>query len=109
MSPAPSDVGDLIQRLSSGTRSVRCIAAMDLAQLGGEQALAALLAHLPFESDEKTAILIVRRLAEASYLAGIPVLAKLRDDISTPIRLFHAAVLAHDRLERAKAGRQGDS
>jgi hypothetical protein len=72
---------------------------MDLAG-AGEQGLAALLGHLPHEADEKAAILIIRALANAKVIGARGALAILRDDPATPVQVYHAAVLAHDRLER---------
>jgi thioredoxin-like negative regulator of GroEL len=72
---------------------------MDLAR-AGQPGLAALLAHLPHEADEKAAILIIRALGDAKVIGAQEALAKLRDDPSTPVQVYHAAVLAHDRLER---------
>ncbi len=70
---------------------------MDLAALGE---VGVLLEHLPFEGDEKAAILIIKRLGAAAMAR--PVLAALRDEPGTPVRVYHAAVLAHDRLERVE-------
>lgn len=96
--PAPAT------RLDHPSQQVRRIAILDLASQRGDAAsaaLAALLSHLPRERDERTAILIVRRLGEALYSPAQPVLAALRDSPTTPIRLYHAALLAHDRIERS--------
>ena len=74
---------------------------MDLAR-AGEAAVLALLAHLPGEADEKTSLIVIRALAEAGTAEALPVLARLRDNPATPIRIYHAAVLGHDRIERAR-------
>jgi hypothetical protein len=70
---------------------------MDLAAIGE---VGVLLEHLPFEGDEKAAVLMIRRLGAVA--AARPMLAALRDDPKTPVRVYHAAVSAHDRLERVE-------
>jgi hypothetical protein len=89
----------LAARLKSPDAKVRRVAAMDLAGAGE---LGVLLEHLPFEGDEKAAILIIRRVCAVATARSV--LAALRDDPKTPVRVYHAAVLAHDRLERGLAG-----
>lgn len=79
---------------------VRRVAAIDLGA-AGEAGLSVLLAHLPGEADEKAAIMIIRKLGEARFGAARAVLARLRDDPGTPVRVYHAAVWAHDQIERA--------
>ena len=93
-------VDELAARLKSPDAKVRRVAVMDLAAAGAE-GLAVLVEHLPGERDEKAAILSVRRLGEARFGPALGALARVRDDAQTPVALYHAAVLAHDRIERA--------
>lgn len=95
-----TSVDELAARLKSPDAKVRRVAAIDLAS-AGEAGLSVLLAHLPEEADEKAALLIIRRLGEARFGAAPAVLARLRDDAGTPVKIYHAAVLAHDAIERA--------
>jgi hypothetical protein len=95
-----TSVEELAARLKSPDAKVRRVAAIDLAS-AGEAGLSALLEHLPGEADEKTALLIIRRLGEARFAAARAVLARLRDEPGTPVKVYHAAVLAHDAIERA--------
>jgi HEAT repeat protein len=100
VSSIPASPAELAQRLEHASRAVRSVAALDLCRSSDPQALDILLAHLARESEEKITVVIVRRLAEAGHAPARPVLAALRDDPRTPIRLYHAAVLACDRLEK---------
>jgi hypothetical protein len=99
-----ADLAEMIARLKSPSAPVRRVAAMDLLQQGSEEALCALLEHLLGEADEKCAVLIVRGLGKAEYIPARGALARLRDNPATPIRVYHAAILANDRLERAERG-----
>jgi hypothetical protein len=95
-----TSVEELAARLKSSDPKVRRVAAIDLGA-AGEAGLSVLLEHLPREADEKAALLIIRRLGEARLAAARAVLARLRDDPKTPVKVYHAAVLAHDAVERA--------
>jgi hypothetical protein len=95
-----ASLDELAARLRSPDAKVRRVAVMDLTLAGGA-GLEVLMEHLPRETDEKAAVLIVRKLGEARFGPALGVLARLRDDAGTPVRLYHAAVLAHDRIERA--------
>jgi HEAT repeat protein len=98
-----TSVDELAARLKSPDAKVRRVAAMDLGA-AGDAGLSVLLEHLPGEADEKAALLIIRKMGEARHGPALPVLARLRDDRGTPVRVYHAAVLAHDRIERAGGG-----
>jgi hypothetical protein len=95
----PAEIAQSAERLKSADPRVRRIAAMDLAR-AGEAGLRVLLEHLPGEADERCAILIIRALGEARFGPAREVLARLRDDPTMPVAVYHAAVLAHDRIER---------
>jgi hypothetical protein len=80
------------------------VAILDLIRLsrGGNAGAAPLLcAHLAGERDDRSLILIARHLGEHGDRSAMPALARLRDDPDTPAPVAHAAILAHDRLERS--------
>jgi hypothetical protein len=87
-------VSDAVTRLESPDPAVRRVAIHDLK--GDPEADRLLLARLPRERDEKTALLMIRRLA--SVPEAKPVLLALYRDRATPVRVAHAAILAHDAL-----------
>lgn len=92
-----------LSRLSHPDAGVRRIAVLDLAREPAAQA--ALIDRLGVERDERTAILIIRGLGERGDAAAMRVLWNLYADAATPVRVAHAAVLAHDTI----AGRQRNS
>jgi hypothetical protein len=94
-----TSVDELAARLKSPDAKVRRVAVIDLAS-AGVAGLSVLLEHLPGEPDEKAAVLIIRKLGEARFGTARAVLARLRDDPGTPVKVYHAAVLAHDQIER---------
>lgn len=57
-----------------------------------------LLRHLPGETDEKAALLIIRHAAASGALAALPVLLALYQDSRTPVRIAMAAIRAHDAM-----------
>jgi hypothetical protein len=92
------------RRLAEADAGVRRVAIMDLIRLAADEVLAAranaaLLAHLPRETDEKAAILIVRQLGRAAFVPAQAALQGMYDDRGVPARLAHAAILAHDQIE----------
>lgn len=91
---------ELSARLLSSPTSARRIAIFDLIRLSADdpRAAAALLSHLPGETDEKSALAIIRHLADACRAEAIPILWRLYEDRTTPVRIAHAAIIAHDRL-----------
>lgn len=98
---------ELAARLRSGDAKVRRIAAMDLgAAAGGEPRATGILAgHLKAETDEKTAVAIIRHLGRARHGASRALLWSLYADRRTPARVAHAAILAHDAIELGALGR----
>lgn len=95
---------ELVAHLAHAQAGVRRLAVLDLARLGGDEAGAALAAHLPGETDERAAILIARYLGHARYRPARALLKRLYDDPGTPARIAHAAILAHDAIELAEIG-----
>jgi hypothetical protein len=93
------NLDELAARLQDRDPRVRRIAAMDLAK-AGEPGLAMVAARLSAEDDEKTALTLVRLLGEGRWGGARLALAQVRDAPATPVMVYHAAVLAHDRLER---------
>jgi hypothetical protein len=95
-----ADLATLIERLASSAPGVRRIAAFDLIRLSphSPDAAAALLRHLPAESDEKAALAIIRHLAAAGLQQARPALWALYASARTPVVIAHAALLAHDHL-----------
>lgn len=87
----------------SGPVGPRRVAVLDLIRLasGDPRAEALLVEHLARERDERCAILIIRHLGAAGSSAARPLLWRLYADRSTPVRIAHAAVLAHDAIELA--------
>lgn len=98
-----SDRATLEQRLAHADAGVRRLAVHDLARMAAAdpQATDALLAHLPRETDERAAMLIIGHLAAARHAPAMPCLKALYDDRRTPARPAHAAILAHDAIELA--------
>ena len=102
-----SDVESILTRLGDPAASVRRMAVMDLVKRGGPRAGEVLLQHLARETDAKARIAIVRYFGASGLTGAMPVLAALRDDPRTSAALAHAAILAHDRLERRAASAGG--
>ncbi len=99
-----SDAPSLAQRLTSPDSGVRRLAAKSLARHRDAKAAAALLAErLPDERDETVLLAMVRGLARLGVLSHRPLLASVRDDPDATPRVRHAALLAHDRLERIES------
>lgn len=94
---------DALARLAHNAPGVRRVAVLDLAP--DPRAHPALIERLAVERDERTAILIVRALAERGGPEAMPALWRLYADAGTPVRVAHAAILAHDSI----AGRQRNS
>lgn len=57
-----------------------------------------LIRHLPGETDEKAALLIIRHAAASGAHAATPVLLALYQDARTPVRIAMAAIRAHDAM-----------
>lgn len=95
---------DLLERLASSSPGVRRLAVLDLVRRSekDERATHALVNHLAQETDEKAALLIIRRCAAAGYTPAMPVLWKLYDNPRTPVRIALAAIVAHDELARPR-------
>jgi HEAT repeat protein len=96
----------LIERLDDERASVRRLAAMDmkacLATGDRDAALGAMISRLERgESDEKTALGLIRALGTARHEPARPILRRLHDTRETPVRIAHAAILAHDEIEVA--------
>lgn len=97
-------IEDLLSRLEDPRETVRRLAVMDIARLEGAErrrALAPLGARLQRETDERTALAIIRLLAEVSHEPSREILRGLYDRRETPVRIAHAAILAHDAIELA--------
>jgi hypothetical protein len=94
---------DPLPRLSHADPGVRRIAVLDLARDTASNP--ALIDRLAVERDERTAILIIRALEERGGVAAMPALWNLYSETTTPVRVAHAAILAHDTI----AGRQRNS
>lgn len=101
MADAPSIKG-LINRLKLPQASARRIAIGDLNRRAAAEpeALAALLAHLPRETDHKALLRIVDALGEHRFAPAAEALTALRNNPETPADLAHAATIAVDRIER---------
>jgi hypothetical protein len=87
-----------VTRLDSPDAGVRRVAIHDLiAQSRTDpQANRLMLDRLPKERDEKAALLLVRHLA--GVREAMPALLGLYLDRGTPVRVAHAAILAHDAM-----------
>lgn len=104
MADRPSIKG-LANRLKLPQPMARRIAIADLSRRAGQepQALEALLAHLPRETDHKALLRIVDAFGERRFAPAFEALAALRDNPDTAVDLAHAATIALDRIERADA------
>lgn len=94
----PAGFEELVARLGSPEPGVRRVAVHDLSTRDDSRVFGALLVHLAREQDEKTAVLVIRSLARARVRRAMPVLLGLYQNPSTPVRVAHAAILAHDAL-----------
>jgi hypothetical protein len=94
-------IATAMERLQDARPAVRRIAVMDVLRDGGEAGLAVLVERVREERDERTALLMVRAFAARKYQPARIVLAGLRDDVTRPAAVAHAALLAHDALEVA--------
>lgn len=105
MADQPSIKG-LANRLKLPQAMARRIAIADLSRRADQEpeALKALLAHLPRETDHKALLRIVEALGERRHTPAAEALTALRDNPETPADLAHAATIALDRIERAEAG-----
>ncbi len=98
------------ERLASPDAGVRRLAAKSLARHTDRAAAATLLAErLPDERDETVLLAIIRALGRLGVLAHRPALAQVRDNPSSTPRVRHAALLAHDRLERIESLASSDN
>jgi hypothetical protein len=93
-------------RLSRPEVGARRVAVLDLVRLSraDAEALGALAAHVESERDERAAVLIVRHLGAARFAGARAALRRLYDDRSTPVRVAHAAIVAHDAIEGVPGG-----
>lgn len=101
------NLDDLLGRLAASAPGVRRVAILDLIGLSAAdgRATVALLRHLPSETDEKSALAIIRHIARIGHQDARPLLWQLYQDPTTPARIAHAAIVAHDHLVGlAKAG-----
>ena len=89
---------ELVARLASSESGVRRIAVHDLIGLSDARVPTILVEHVGRETDERAAVLIIRHLARAGAREAGPVLLGLYADRGTPVRIAHAAILAHDAL-----------
>ncbi len=89
---------ELVERLRSAEPGVRRVAVHDLIALGEGRVVGVLVEHLAWEGDEKAAVLVVRCLARAGAREAMPALLGLYRNPRTPVRVAHAAILAHDGL-----------
>lgn len=118
---SPAGFDELVGRLASDAVAVRRVAVLDLIRLGeraGEsggdaccapgvsRVAAALADHLPRETDEKALIAAIRHVGRAGYSPASGTLWALYADRSTPARVAHAAVIAHDTIASRETGRQ---
>lgn len=92
-----SDLSELQTRLESSDAGVRRVAILDL--IARRDAGAILITHLARERDERAALLIIRHLERVPDAAAMPVLLGLYNRRETAVRIAHAAILAHDRIE----------
>lgn len=99
MAEQPSIKG-LINRLKLPQPMARRIAIADLSNRGEPEAIEALIAHLPRETDPKALLRMIDVLGERRCAAAVEALAALRDDPETPVEIAHAATIACDRIER---------
>lgn len=99
---------ELLGRLGSGEARTRRIAVADLIREYGAdpEVVESLAARLACEADEKAAVAIVRHLGRVDYRPARAMLWSLYASRSTPARLAHAAVLAHDAIELRESGRE---
>lgn len=104
MSEPAGGLATLMARLGAPEAGARRVAVLDLIRLTDREpaATAALLDHLPRETDERAAILIVRHLGRVRHGPARGLLKGLYDDLRTPARLAHASILAHDAIELAE-------
>lgn len=97
----------LVERLSHVDAKVRRVAAADVIALAeaspgvAGRAHEALLARLGEETDVKTALRIIRRMAEARWRPAVERLRALYDDGTTPVEIAIAAIRAADEIEGA--------
>lgn len=89
---------ELVARLGSSEAGARRVAVHDLIALGDARITPALAQRLGRETDEKAALLMIRYLARVGARESAPVLLGLYQDRGTPVRIAHAAILAHDAL-----------
>jgi len=92
---SPTDITELIGRLGADDASVRRIAARDLAR-AGDAGLRAICERLAIEPDEKTSLLMVRLVSR--FAGARAVLERLRDDPASPVRVYHACLIAVDAM-----------
>jgi hypothetical protein len=95
-----ADVDTLRARLASTEPGARRIAILDLIASArhDERAIPALLDHLPRETDERAALLVIRHLGAAAGTGALRPLWALYARRETPVRIAHAAIIEHDRI-----------
>ncbi|MCC6661452.1 MAG: hypothetical protein IT437_11260 [Phycisphaerales bacterium] len=90
-------------RIDHRDPGVRRVAVLDLAPDPATHR--ALIERLLIERDERTAVLICRQLGAHADAAVMATLWGLYADSTTPVRIAHAAVLAHDTIAgRSRSG-----
>jgi HEAT repeat protein len=90
----------LINRLKLPQPMARRIAISDLSKRAEPEAIEALIAHLPRETDLKAVLRIIDHLGQRRHESAIAVLISLRDNPETPVEVAHAATIACDRIEK---------
>lgn len=100
MSAPAANLDTLISRLSLPDAGPRRTAILDLIALAASDPSAAdaLFNHLPLETDERAALLIIRHLLAHADRRALPALWSLYDRPGTPVRIAHAAIVAHDTI-----------
>jgi hypothetical protein len=91
-------IGTLRERLEWAQAGARRVAILDLIGAGTPEAARALLDHLPRETDERAALLIIRHLGRIGGREALPALWVLYERRATPVRVAHAAIVEHDRI-----------
>ncbi|MCC6909896.1 MAG: hypothetical protein IT430_18325 [Phycisphaerales bacterium] len=99
MADQPSIRG-LINRLKLPQAMARRIAISDLTRRNEPEAIEALIAHLPRETDERALLRLIDYLGEKRCAAAMDALTTIRDNPETPVEIAHAATIACDRIEK---------
>jgi thioredoxin-like negative regulator of GroEL len=108
---ADASLKGIINRLKLKQAMPRRLAIVDLVRRHAEaeadeqaQIDAALIAHAERERDEKALLKIIAHLGSIGGAEARAALAALKDGDDVPSEAAHAALLAHDRLERGGGG-----